>query len=310
MDSIMFERSGSAKDIYKVPDGAGGYKCLEFEFSNRVSILDLGALPVTFPDLGMIRCAISGRLFQELNAAGFATHYLSHDVTSATMRVKPLEVEELDTHYGPSNCGRVLGVEIIDRWVVTEKLLRRITAGEIDRVAVERLLSDERGLEVGAYLNPPFIECTTKYRDSDVYVSDEQAAQLANITYDQLMTCYGKVERAATFLRHFFHAYGFDRKDGKWEGAWYGGGFMFADSISPDEMRLIGLDGRSHDKDPVREWFEQHHPEWYRSVVAAKKLYPNDKSKWPKYPEQMPPEEVITEVVDRYRMVAKAIGAM
>jgi phosphoribosylaminoimidazole-succinocarboxamide synthase len=310
MVTKVFERAGSAKDIYKVPDGAGGYECIEFLFSERVSILDLGGLPVLFPGLGKIRCAISGRIFQELNAAGFATHYISHDIEAATMRVKPLEIYELDTHYGPSNCGRVLGVEIIDRWVVTEKLLRRIAAGEVDQAAIESLLVDERGLVVGARLNPPFVECTTKYRDADVYVSDTQAAELAMIDHPQLMTCYDEVKRAAAFLKNFFHSYGFDRKDGKWEGAWFGGGFMFADSISPDEQRLIGPDGRSHDKDPVRQWFENNHPDWYKSVVAAKEQFPEDRSKWPQYPVEMPPEEVILDVVERYKTVAVGIDAM
>lgn len=310
MTNRVLERKGSAKDIYKVPDGAGGYEAVEFQFSDRVSILDIGPLPVPFPELGKIRCAISGKLFQEMNVAGFTTHYISHDVESATMQVMPLEIDELDTHYGPSNCGRMLGVEIIDRWVVTKKLLRRIETGEIDRATIEKRLVGERGLEPGATMRPPFVECTTKYRDSDQYVDDVEAAELAGISIDQLARVYGEVVHASTFLRNFLKPYGFDRKDGKWEGAWFGGGFMFADSISPDEMRLVGTDGRSHDKDPVRLWFEKEHPTWYRSVLDARKEYPHDRTKWPQYPDQMPPDFIISEVVWRYREIANAIGAM
>jgi phosphoribosylaminoimidazole-succinocarboxamide synthase len=255
-------------------------------------------------------CAISGRIFQEMNGAGFVTHYISHDVESGTMQVRPLQIDELNTHYYPSNEGRMLGVEIIDRWVVTEKLLRRIKAGEVDLAKIEQLLSGEQGVRVGAHLRPPFIECTTKHREADTYVKDVEAAQLAKIDYFELMTVYGEVERAAVFLKQFFKSYGFDRKDGKWEGAWSSSGFMFADSISPDEMRLVGPDGKSHDKDPVRHWFEINHPEWYASVLAAKELHPEDRLKWPSYPDHMPPTGVIEEVVELYRKVALGIGAI
>jgi phosphoribosylaminoimidazole-succinocarboxamide synthase len=246
-----------------------------------------------------------------MDAAGFNTHYISHDVDAATMQVFPLSIEELDVSYGVfANQGRIIGVEIIDRRVVTEKLIRRIEAGEIDRTSVERLLVGELGLVPGARLSPPFIECTTKYRDADVYVSDKQAANLAKLSLKHLAQVYEDSRKASDFLSNFFRSHGFDRKDGKCEGAWTTSGFMFADSISPDEMRLIGPDGKSHDKDPVREWFELNHPDWYASVLAAKKKFPNDKSQWPGYPNKMPPQKIIQEVVGRYEAVAVAINAI
>jgi phosphoribosylaminoimidazole-succinocarboxamide synthase len=81
------------------------------------------------------------------------------------------------------------------------------------------------------------------------------------------------------------------------------------DSISPDELRLIGPDGRSYDKDPVRQWYQDTYPAWYAELLAAKQVYPHDKSKWPTYPD-VPPQSVIDDMLQRYQMVAEAIGAL
>lgn len=306
----MLERRGSSKDIWNVFDSAGALQNLDFVFSDRVSVLDLGGIPNTpFVGLGKLRCAISGLLFQKMNETGFNTHYLSHDTSTATMSVKPFNIKELGVTYEASD-DRILGIEIIDRRVVTSKMLKRIKSGSINQSEIEKLLTHGNDLAVDARLRPPFIECTTKYQDADVYISDTDAATLAGLTPDELEKVYVEVRRLSDFLSNFFKSSGFERNDGKTEGAWCNNRFMFADSITPDEMRLIGPDGLSYDKDPVREWFENTFPDWWAEVIEVKKLHPADRSKWPSYPKKTPPSTVTEEVIRRYHTVAKAIGAI
>ncbi len=311
----QLERSGSAKDIYRVMH-RGEVDHIEFRFSDRVSILDIGPVPVEFTGLGKLRCAISGCLFQAMEDSGFTTHYINHDVGTATMQVQPLDIQELDVSYGDASVGRIMAVELIDRNVVTSKMRKRVQAGDLDRAAVEKLLVGEHGLDDGARLQPAFVECTTKYQDADTYVWDRVAARLAGMSPEALGIIYDTaIREASAFLNRFFRARGFDRLDGKFEGGvlYRPNGrdkFIFGDSISPDEMRLIGPDGRSYDKDPVRQWYEENCPEWWARVKAAKAAHPTDSSKWPGYEGNVPPDEVVADVVCRYGQVAEAIGAI
>ncbi|HEY0964530.1 MAG TPA: phosphoribosylaminoimidazolesuccinocarboxamide synthase [Candidatus Paceibacterota bacterium] len=309
--TVVLDRKGSSKDIYRVMR-AGKVLNLRFHFSDRVSILDLGGLPVLFPGLGQLRCAIAGYLFQRMTKVGFHTHYLTHNVAEATMDVYPFEIEELGVTYNGVRMGRILGIEIIDRRLVTPKLLDRYHRGELPRKAISALLSDDV-LEEGSRLHPAFVECTTKYQAADRYVTDEEAATLANVPLEWLKKrCYSEVKSASDYLFGLFEQAGFIRHDGKFEGGvlYSNNRFIFADSMSPDEMRLIGPDGRSYDKDPVRQWYQQTFPDWYAEVVAAKKSHPLDKSWWPTYPAEAPPPEVIEDVVARYRTVAERLGAL
>ena len=197
----------------------------------------------------------------------------------------------------------------------------RVERGEIDRQQVERLttLGDWRE---GSRLDPPFIECSTKFETADRYLSDSEAVEVIAETltipvpfrktdHDWLIDyCYHDVKHLFRFLYQFFKSSGFLLMDGKVEAALTNlNHIMFVDSISPDELRLIGPDGRSYDKDPVREWYKDTFPDWYAELLSVKAAFPGDKSKWPTYPD-VPPQSVIDDMVDRYRTVAAEIGAI
>lgn len=307
----VLERRGSSKDVWKTIDDEGVVQGVYFHFSDRVSIFDRGALPVPFPELGRLRRAISGKLFQELNKAGFNTHYISHDLTLRRMHVSPLNIEQLQVDYGEIAIGNILPVEILCRLSLTKKYLDRLSAGTIFKEQLEQLPVGI-AFTPGMRLDEALVECSTKYEAKDRYISDSEAAAL--IGKDQAWLndrCYSTVRRVFEFLQTLFSTSGgFRLWDGKIEGgATKRDQFVIADSISPDELRLIGLDGRSYDKDPVREYYENTYPEWVASLAVAKASYPNEKGRWPDYP-GLPPIDVFYDVVSRYRRVAEAIGAV
>lgn len=291
---------GSSKDV--LYDESKG---LIFDFSDRVSVFDLGPLPRLFPGLGELRCTIASRLFSKLNAAGFETHFQER-LTDTQMLVTPYDIPEKSRMF-KNAAGRLLPLELLFRFAVTPKLFDRITAGSVDVASVERLLGSTMRLQTGARLHPAFVECSTKHQGADTYVSDSSAAALAGIDEATLRQIYGDIQKAADFLKTLFHQAGFELQDGKIEGALLQDGtFVIADAISPDELRLTGNNGKSYDKDPVRQWYADALPTWVMMVNKAKKRHPDNRKKWPSYT-QAPPDDIAEELIKRYRAVADAL---
>lgn len=282
-------------------------------------MFDVGPLPTEFPGLGQLRCAIAGRLFQTLNSAGFNTHYISHDVESARMYVKPVNIPMLNLDYGEVAVGTMLPVELLCRRMITKKFLARIKdggqlkPGQVARLRIEQLLVSGELREM-AVMDPPFVECSTKYEDADRYLTDKQAAKLVGEGLWWLKSVCHHYMRA---LSEFF--YTFLRAEGNlllidWKGEvalLWNGELMLVDSYSPDEFGLIDPQGQLADKNIIRSYMIAHYPEWYAALEAAKSSFPTDKSKWPPYPPEMViPKELIDDYIEKTRQVALAIGAI
>ena len=321
MATSVLERKGSSKDIWKTLGDKGEVTGVYFIFSDRVSVFDVGPLPMLFPGLGKLRCAIAGRMFQVLNSAGFNTHYISHDIESARMDVKPVNIPALTPpiDYGEVAVGTMLPVELLCRRMITEKFLGRIKdssqlkEGEVGRAQVERLLVFPE-LKVLAVMDPPFVECSTKYEAADRYINDAEAGELVGHDEEWLVAnCYSFVDELFQFFYNFLRSEAnLLLIDGKVELAiTFEGTLMLVDSVSPDELGLIDPEGRLADKNILRIYIKKHYPEWCADLEAAKELYPNDKAKWPPYPKDLLlPKELIDEYIEKTRQVAEAIGAL
>jgi len=313
---MLLEQNGSPKDddASKVISWTGSSKNvtynpstgLAFEFTDRVSVFDRGPVPVLFPGLGALRRDIASYLFRQLRYAGFPTHYKS-EFGDTSMSVVAYDIPEKEVAFVGAQ-GRLLPLEILFRWVVTQKFFERIERGEVSRIEVGRRLERLGPIEVGSRFKIPFIECSTKHEAADRYLSDAGAASEARITIVELHSIYGDAEKLAAFLQKLFHRTGFDLATGKFEGAILYGkpigprSFILCDSLTPDELQLVGLhDGQSYDKDPLRFWYADNYPEWVSELNAAKKRSV-DKSTWPKYPAP-PPPEVVNETIRRYQAV-------
>ena len=316
----VLERRGSSKDIWKVLAVDGSVSDVYFVFSDRVSVFDVGPLPVLFSGLGQLRCAIAGRIFQALNSAGFCTHYLSHDVESARMYVKPVNIPAMTPpiDYGEAAVGTMLPVELLCRRMITPKFLGRIKSGrrkrgEVSLAEVEQLLVFP-GIKEMAVMDPPFVECSTKYEDADRYLTHLQAGELVGHGEWWLVkTCYPVVRKLFDFFYGFLRSEGnFLLIDGKVELATtFEGGLMLVDSMSPDELGLIDPKGRLADKNILRSYIIEHYPDWYDALELAKKKYPRTKSKWPQYPSDLViPPELMADYIGKTKAVAEAIGAI
>lgn len=297
---------GSAKDIYVSSTTGSTTPLLDFVFTDRVSVFDIGPIPVPFSGLGTPRYKFFRKSYTELAGQGFSNHVVQFH-TDNRVTVQAFDIPEKNIKFSESS-GRLIPLEILHRYEIPKKHVPRIKAEETSIAKIEKLIANGQVLEAGTRLSHPLLECSTKHQDADTYVSDVQAAKLAGITLDELEQLYTEARKVAEYLKNRFRSIGFDMKAGKTEWArLHSGKFILVDSVSPDELTLVGQDGLSYDKDLVRQWYETEHPEWVAKVSQAKKAHPNDKSKWPTY-EAVPPTEIIQEVVRRYRAVADALG--
>ena len=80
------------------------------------------------------------------------------------------------------------------------------------------------------------------------------------------------------------------------------GKFMLCDAITSDELELGGFD-----KNPLRDWYRLHHPDWVVALEVAKKQFPGDKSRWPSYPCE-PPAALVEKMIGVYAHVAQTLG--
>ncbi len=302
----MKVREGSSKNVVTKP--RHGVDAVDLVFTDRFSVFDVGRVPYEIEEMGYLRHAIAVRLFGVLEAANIKTHFISA-LEPRTITVEAFNNYSLNERHENARA-KIVPLEIIDRQEVTEALLDRAkTNDELRSKIADRVHGP---IELGARLTRPLIECTTKFEPIDRKLQDQEAIDLADLGRTSFDMMCETVSNASMVLTEFFAFRGFNRIDGKWEvGITYQGPtFVIADTYSPDEMRLIGPGGLSYDKDPLRLWYKNTFPEWITALDKAKEEFPVDKSKWPAYPPDVPPDGILDDLRNRYRMVAKAIGAL
>ena len=286
---------GSSKNVFQFVDVPAH---LVFEFTDKVSIFDVGAFTTLFTGLGAIRCAIAIRCFEHLRSCGVDTHFVGQFAYNQII-VLGVSIPEKKLTIATSN-KQLLPVEILWRKEATKKLVNRVESGslEIDRLK----LSSGTKLLVGLKFDPLFVECSTKWEPADRYLSDEEAVLIMSLRTGDLQRLYAFTRDVANHLATLFEGK-FTLQTGKFEIAIdQRGMFTLCDSITPDELELGGFD-----KNPLRKWYSENHPVWIEQLNKAKKLFPLDKSQWPTYPCD-PPKSLIKLMVDNYSKVADAIG--
>lgn len=299
-------RQGSSKDVI-IRQGPRG-RVVDLRFTRRFSVFDVGAVPYEIEEMDEFRHRIATRNFGVLNGAHIPTHFIASDPKRHIITVKPFNIYQMDVHFDEAR-GRIIPLEIIDRQEVTQPLLER---GKSNPELLAKMTARVVGpLVVGGRFTAPLIECTTKFEAIDRRLLDAEAIAMAKLGSESYQDLCDFVAHASTVLTDFFRSCGYNRLDGKWEIAitYDGPTFVVVDSYSPDEMRLIGLDGRSYDKDPLRLWYRVTFPDWINALDAAKRMWPNDKTKWPPYPRKRPPLAVVEDLQGRYRQVMVDTGS-
>lgn len=299
---LLFE--GSVKNVLKVPQ-TGDFI---FEFSDRFSVFDWGAMPDTLDGKGMALASMADFFFDYLGdkktwsnwslpeslkdynhdplLEQFRSHGLNHHgiglgTDTNQYKIKPVAI--LKPEYKgngnwdysvyrdqPEEC--LVPLEVIFRFGVPRgsSLLKRTTNEEY----VKELGLTQAPL-IGEKFTHPVIEFSTKLEPSDRFTTYEGAKDIAGLTEGEFETLKSFVALAALRLKDIFKEIDIELWDGKFEFAFgkkSGTGertFTLVDSIGPDELRLT-YKGIQLSKETLRKFYRKS--DWYELVEKSKVL--------------------------------------
>jgi len=245
---------GSSKDLLAIP---GNPDVVGFEFSDRVSVFDYGALADSIPGKGKALERSALHFFRRFESAGLKTAFRSE--LSAQHGICVLErVAHPKFPGAESSPLRFLPLEVIFRWGV---------------VPGSSLLKREPSLAPYARFGTPRVEFSTKLESSDRMLDDAEAAELAGGA-DILDRLRDYAQKSALFLHAELRAAGLELWDGKIECALDSrtGEIVLVDALTLDEMRvtLPGLESVPLSKELLRQWLGA--TVWAWEVTQSKKL--------------------------------------
>lgn len=207
--------TGKAKDIYETEDE----NVIRSVYKDQATMLN-GARKETIAGKGVLNNQISSLIFEKLNAAGVATHFIEQISDTEQLNKK---------------------VAIIPLEVV----LRNVAAGSF---------SKRFGVEEGLILEKPIVEFYYKKDElDDPFVNDEHVQFLKIATEEEIAYLKSETRRINELLKDWFYQIGLQLIDFKLEfGLDKDGKIILADEISPDNCRLWDSDGNHMDKDVFR----------------------------------------------------------
>ncbi len=208
--------SGKAKDIYSSDEDEN---LIVSVYKDQATMLN-GARKETIEGKGVLNNQISSLIFEKLNAAGVATHF-----------VKQLsDTEQLNKK-----------VDIIPLEVV----LRNVVAGSFAK---------RFGIEEGLPIEKPIVEFYYKKDElDDPFINDEHVAFLGIATDEEIAYIKAETRRINELLKEWFAQVGLQLIDYKLEfGRDKDGKIILADEFSPDNSRLWDAQGNHMDKDVFR----------------------------------------------------------
>lgn len=193
----------------------------------------------TILEKGIVNNKISTRLFELLEQAGVATHFLKNlsDREMLARRVK------------------ILPIEVVVRNRATGSIIKRL------------------GLEEGLIIDPPLIEFF--YKDDslgDPLITEDHIRMMNLATSDQVASLKTLSLKINEVLKPFFQERGMMLVDFKLEFGLWNGQILLADEISPDTCRFWDIQtGERMDKDRFRKdlgRIEETYQEVLRRVCA------------------------------------------
>jgi len=214
VDNILLY-SGKAKNLFSTEDE----NVIIAQYKDQATALN-GVKKEQIAGKGQLNNQISSLIFEKLNAAGVATHFIE----------KISETEQLNKK-----------VSIIPLEVV----LRNVTAGSF---------SKRFGVKEGIQLEKPIVEFYYKNDDlDDPFINDEHVKFLKLANDEDIAYIKAETRRINKLLSDWFHQIGLKLIDFKLEfGFDKDGKIILADEFSPDNCRLWDAQGHHMDKDVFR----------------------------------------------------------
>lgn len=207
--------SGKAKDIYTTEDE----NLIISTYKDQATAFN-GVKKEQIAGKGVLNNQISSFIFEKLNAAGVATHFVE----------KLSDTEQLNKKV------KIIPLEVV---------LRNYTAGSF---------SKRFGVDEGIALETPIVEFYYKNDDlDDPFINDEHVKFLQIAGDQQIAYLKEETRRINELLKVWFAEIGLKLIDFKLEfGFDKDGKIILADEFSPDNCRLWDADGNHMDKDVFR----------------------------------------------------------
>ena len=214
MNNILLY-SGKAKNLFSAEDE----NVIIAQYKDQATALN-GVKKEQIAGKGQLNNQISSLIFQKLNAAGVATHFIK----------KISETEQLNKKV------KIIPLEVV---------LRNVTAGSF---------SKRFGVKEGIQLEKPIVEFYYKNDDlDDPFINDEHVKFLKLANDEDIAYIKAETRRINKLLLDWFHQIGLKLIDFKLEfGFDKDGKIILADEFSPDNCRLWDAQGHHMDKDVFR----------------------------------------------------------
>ncbi|MGT2780051.1 phosphoribosylaminoimidazolesuccinocarboxamide synthase [Streptococcus intermedius] len=214
MDNILLY-SGKAKKLFSTEDE----NVIIAQYKDQATALN-GVKKEQIAGKGQLNNQISSLIFEKLNAAGVATHFIK----------KISKTEQLNKKV------KIIPLEVV---------LRNVTAGSF---------SQRFGVKEGIQLEKPIVEFYYKNDDlDDPFINDEHVKFLKLANDEDIAYIKAETRRINKLLSDWFHQIGLKLIDFKLEfGFDKDGKIILADEFSPDNCRLWDAQGHHMDKDVFR----------------------------------------------------------
>ena len=266
-----------------------------FVFTDDYSVFDWGKMPDAIPNKGASLCAMGAANFEALEAADIPTHYrgVVHNgqvVALETVSTPPREmaidltrVPDLP-HEGREYNYNAYHEAAGENYLIPLEIIFRNTV-PIGSSLRSRADPEAFGLEYEEWPDEPVdlpeavVEFSTKYEESDRYLSRKNADYIAGIAeIDALESIARDVNEVVT--EKAVDA-GLKHEDGKIECLYFDGEIRVADVVGTFDENRFSYDGQQLSKEVIRQYHKRTQPEWVEAVSAAKaEAKANDIADW------------------------------
>ena len=260
-----------------------------FLFTDAYSVFDWGQMPDPIPDKGASLCTMGAHNFESLEREGVPTHYRgvvadhvetagepiplsAADEPSRELAIELTRVPELphagreydyDAYHAAAGENYLIPLEIVFR--------NRVPVGSSLRRRTEPA---DHGLEFDEWpdepieLAEPIVEFSTKYEESDRYLTTEEADEIAGLaSIEKLTEIAEAVNRTITEQARDANL---THEDGKIECLYFRGDIRIADVCGTFDENRFSYEGQQLSKEVIRQHHKRTQPGWVEAVEAAK----------------------------------------
>jgi phosphoribosylaminoimidazole-succinocarboxamide synthase len=255
-----------------------------FVFTDDYSVFDWGKMPDSIPNKGASLCAMGAANFERLEAAGIPTHYRGvvsgGDVVDLKSVAAPPREMAIDLTQSPElpHEGREYDYDAYheaagDNYMIPLEIVFRNTV-PVGSSLRSRADPEAFGLDYETWpgepvdLSEPVIEFSTKYEESDRYLSRREADDIAGAAdIEALESIAREVNRLVTETAA---EAGLTHEDGKIECLYYDGEIRVADVVGTFDENRFSYEGQQLSKEVLRQYHKRTQPEWVEAVSEAK----------------------------------------